>query len=391
MTTDPKAFAATSPTQQPATPGLVVRPFTVAVSDAELADLHARLDRTRYAPPAPDDDWRYGTPVAYLRNAVRAWRQLDWRAAERRINAVPHFITEIDGQQFHFIHLKSPHPGATPLLLAHTYPGSSVDYLDVIDRLVDPVAHGGRAEDAFDVVVPDAPGFGWSNPVPDPGWTTARVARAYDVLMRALGYPSYGVHGSDHGALVARELGLIEPEGFLGLHVLQLFSFPSGDPSEFERLEPGDYAGLEHMAWFQSVGGYNAMNAARPQTIGAALSDSPVGLLAFSELFENFGNGTSLVPLETILLEVSVAWFANAAAGMARTYYADARSEAEPQVNHARTGVSVFADDFQTIKVFAERDNDHITTWTRHPRGGHFAVLEVPELVAADLAAFFAN
>ncbi len=368
-----------------------VQPFTVAVPDADIADLHARLDRTRFPLPAPGDAWEYGTPVAYLRQAVEAWRALDWRAVEGRINAVPHLMTEVDGQPIHVIHVRSEHEDATPLLLAHTYPGSSVDFLDVIDRLVDPVAHGGRAEDAFHVVVPDAPGYGWSSPVTDAGWTTARVARAYDTLMRALGYESYGVHGSDHGAIVARELGLLEPEGFLGLHVLQLFSFPSGDPSEFERLEPQDHAGLEHMRWFQSVGGYATMNASRPQTVGAALADSPVALLAWSELFESFGNGTSLVPLETILLEVSVAWFANAGAGMARSYLDNARAEAEPQVNHARTGVSVFADDFQTIRVFAERDNDNVVAWTRHARGGHFAVLEVPELVAADLVAFFAG
>jgi pimeloyl-ACP methyl ester carboxylesterase len=217
----------------------------------------------------------------------------------------------------------------------------------------------------------------------------ARVARAYDTLMRRLGYDSYGVHGSDNGAMVARELGLLNPDGFLGLHVLQLFSFPSGDPSEFEKLEPQDYAGLEHMKWFQSVGGYNTMNASRPQTIAAALSDSPVGLLAYSELFESFGNGTSRVPLEKILLEVSVSWFANASAGMSRSYFENARAQAEQQVNTARTGVAVFADDFQTIRVFAERDNSAIVHWSRFDRGGHFAALEVPDVLAGDIRTFF--
>ena len=229
-----------------------------------------------------------------------------------------------------------------------------------------------------------------SQPVTDAGWTTARVARAYDTLMRRLGYDSYGIHGSDNGALVARELGLQDPDGFLGLHVLQLFSFPSGDPTEFEQLEPQDYAGLEHMQWFQSVGGYNTMNSSRPQTVAAGLSDSPVGLLAYCELFNSFGNGTCLVPLDSILTEVSVAWFANAAAGMSRAYRENALAAAEPSVNAARTGVAVFADDFQTIKVFAERDNSNIVHWSRFERGGHFAALEVPELVADDIRAFFA-
>ena len=156
-----------------------------------------------------------------------------------------------------------------------------------------PVTFYLSAPQTFDVVIPDAPGFGFSNPVTEAGWNTARVARAYDALMRRLGYTEYGIHGSDNGALVARELGLLNPDGFLGLHVLQLFSFPSGDPAEFERLEPQDYAGLEHMQWFQSVGGYNTMNASRPQTVAVGLSDSPVGLLAYSELFNSFGNGTS--------------------------------------------------------------------------------------------------
>jgi pimeloyl-ACP methyl ester carboxylesterase len=376
---------------------LSTRPFTVSVSAAEVADLQDRLARTRLPQPSPTDDWDAGTPNSYLREAIEAWRSFDWAAAQDRINAVPHFTTEIDGQTIHFIHVRSAHEGATPLILAHTYPGSSVDYLDVIDRLVDPVAHGGRAEDAFDVVIPDAPGYGFSQPLASAGWTVGKVASAYDQLMRGLGYDSYGIHGSDNGAMVARELGLMNPEGFLGLHVLQLFSFPSGDPSEFERLEPQDYAGLEHMQWFQSVGGYNTMNSSRPQTVSVGISDSPIGLLAYSELFNSFGNGTSLVTLEQILLEVSVNWFANAASGMSRSYLENARADAgegedaAPQVNAAPTGVAVFKDDFQTIRVFAERDNSNIVHWSRFDEGGHFAALERPDLVAADIRTFFAG
>ena len=368
-----------------------IRPFRIDIPQADLDDLRERLARTRLPQPAPNDDWEWGTPNHYLADAVARWRdEFDWRAVEARLNAHPHFLTEIDGQTIHFVHVRSSHPGATPLLLAHTYPGSFADYIDMIAPLVDPVAHGGRAEDAFDVVIPDAPGFGFSQPVRESGWTTARVAAAYDTLMRRLGYDSYGIHGSDNGAMVARELGLRGPDGFRGLHVLQLFSFPSGDPAEFEKLEPQDYAGLEHMQWFQSVGAYNTMNAARPQTIAAALSDSPVGLLAYSELFNSFGNGTSLVPLDAILTAVSIAWFTNALAGMSRAYREQALAGDEQRVSDARTGVAVFTDDFQTIRAFAERDNSRIAHWSRFERGGHFAALEVPELVVQDLRAFFA-
>jgi len=369
---------------------VTITPFTVHVPQADVDDLHTRLARTRFAPAVPGDSWDYGTPESYLRDMVERWKSFDWREVEARINAHPGFVAEIDGQRIHFLHVRSAVAGATPLLLAHTYPGSVLDYVDLIDRLVDPEAHGGSAQDAFHVVVPSMPGFGWSTPVVDTGWTMARVATTYDALMRDLGYSSYGVHGSDAGALVARELTLLEPEGFLGAHVLQLFSFPSGDPSEFAAFGPKEYAALEHMQWFQSVGGYNAMNASRPQTIAAALADSPVGVLAYSELLESFGNGTSLLTPEQVLAQASLYWFTNTYGSAARYYYEAQRSGGEPVVSHARIGVAVFRDDFQTIRSLAERDNSGIEHWTEHTRGGHFAAMEVPDDVVADLRAFFA-
>jgi len=367
-----------------------IRPFTITIPEDALADLHSRLARTRYAVEAPGDAWDYGTPTSYLRDMVARWQEFDWRAQEARMNAVPNFVTEIEGQTIHFVHVRSRHEDATPLLLLHTYPGSFAEFLDLIGPLTDPDAHGGRAEDAFHVVVPSMPGVGFSTPVVDAGWTHARVARTFDALMRRLGYASYGAHGSDAGALVARELGILAPEGFLGLHVLQLFSFPSGDPAEFESFGPKEYAALEFMGWFQSVGGYNQMNATRPQTIAAALSDSPVGQLAYNELFESFGNGTGLVTPEQVLTQVSLYWLTNTSATAVRFYHDEQKAGAEPRVNHARTGVAVFADDFQTIRPLAERDNTDIVHWSELEQGGHFAALENPDAVVGDLRAFFA-
>ncbi len=368
-----------------------ITPFTIDVPQADLDDLHERLQRTRFAPAVPGDSWEYGTPSSYLRSMVERWQEFDWRAVEARLRELPGFIAEVDGQRIHFLHVRSSVENATPLLLAHTYPGSLLDFVDMIAPLVDPQAHGGTADQAFHVVVPSMPGFGWSTPVVDTGWTMSRVAKAYDELMRRLGYTSYGIHGSDAGALVGRELALLNPEGFLGAHVLQLFSFPSGDPAEFEGFGPKEYAALEHLQWFQSVGGYNQMNGTRPQTIAAALADSPVGVLAYSELFENFGNGTSLVTPEQVLAQVTLYWLTNTAATSARYHFEEQRSGAEPVVSQGRIGVAVFKDDFQTIRSLAERDNANIDHWAEYPAGGHFAALEVPESVVADLRVFFAS
>jgi pimeloyl-ACP methyl ester carboxylesterase len=367
-----------------------VHPFSVAIPQADIDDLRDRLARTRYAPEAPDDSWEYGTPVSYLRDMVARWQDFDWRAVEARINAHPNFATEIEGQPLHFIHVRSEVEAARPLLLAHTYPGSVLDYLDMIGPLIDPVAHGGRAEDAFHVVIPSMPGFGFSTPLLGGGWTMARVAAIYDALMRRLGYDSYGIHGSDGGAMIARELAVIDPAGFLGAHVLHLFSFPTGAPGEMDGFGEDEYAALGHMQWFQSVGGYNQMNGSRPQTIGAALADSPVAVLAYSELFENFGNGTSLVSPEQVLAQASLYWLTNTYATAARYHYEEQRSGAEPAVSRGRIGVAVFKDDFQTIRAFAERDNANILHWSTFPRGGHFAAMEAPADVVADLRVFFA-
>lgn len=374
-------------TQQPTI--LTVRPFEVAIPQDALDDLQTRLEHTRFAREIPGDGWEHGAPVSYLRDLVEHWRTtFDWRAQEARMNEFPHFLTEIEGQVIHFIHVRSQHEDATPVVLTHTYPGSFVDFLDVIGPLTDPEAYGGRAEDAFHVVVPSLPGLGFSTPDTDGAWTMARVAGLWDALMRGLGYESYGAHGSDSGALVSRELAKLNPAGFLGAHVLQLFSFPSGDPAEFDGLGPADYAALEFAGWFQTVNGFAQMNASRPQTIAAALSDSPVGQLAYNELFENFGNGTALMTRDQVLTQVALYWLTNTSAGAARYYYTE--KSVEPTVNEGPIGVTVFADDFKSMRPFAKRDNTNIVSWTEQPHGGHFASIEVPEALVGEIRAFYA-
>ena len=349
-------------TESSTTENTDIRPFTITIPGETLDDLRERLARTRLPQPAPGDSWAHGTPTSHLAEMVERWQAFDWREQEARMNAVPNFVTEVDGQTIHFVHVRT-----------------------------DPEAYGGRAEDAFHVVVPSMPGVAFSTPVVDDGWTMDRVARAYDVLMRRLGYASYGAHGSDAGAMVGRELAVLDPEGFLGAHVLQLFSFPSGDPAELEHFGPEEDAALEFAGWFQSVGGYNQMNGTRPQTIAAALSDSPVGQLAYNELFESFGNGTSLVTPEQVLTQVSLYWLTNTSAGAVRYHYAEQHPPREAVVSTGRLGVAVFQDDFRTIRPLAERDNRNIVHWTEHDRGGHYAALEVPEAVVEDLRLFFAT
>ncbi|GAA5119250.1 hypothetical protein GCM10023339_32730 [Alloalcanivorax gelatiniphagus] len=370
-----------NPHSTPAT--LDLRPFTVSVPQDAIDDLSARLARTRYAAEPADTagtgDWSAGAPVSYLREMVAHWSgDFDWRAQEERMNAHPQFLTEIDGQTVHFVHVRSADEDATPLLLLHTYPGSFAEFLDLVPHLTDD----------FHLVIPSLPGVGFSQPLADGAWDSPRIARAWDTLMRGLGYESYGAHGSDNGAIVSRELAMLAPEGFLGAHVLQLFSFPSGDPAEFEQMTPADYGALEFAGWFQTVNGFAAMNASRPQTVAAALSDSPVGQLAYNELFENFGRGTGLLSRDQVLTQVSLYWFTNSSAGAARLYHADRDGEAH--VNGGRIGVAVFADDFRSMRPFAERDNTDIVSWTEHPRGGHFAAMEVPEELSSAIRGFFA-
>jgi pimeloyl-ACP methyl ester carboxylesterase len=279
-----------------------------------------------------------------------------------------------------------------PLILTHGWPGSVAEFLDLIGPLTDPRSYGGDPADAFDLVIPSIPGYGFSGPTPDTGWDSARTAGAWDELMKRLRYERYGAHGGDAGALITRELGILKPEGLVGVHLLQIFAFPSGDPKEMAELSDFERQGMEILANFDAVSGYVKIQQTRPQTLAYGLTDSPAGQLAWnSELFMGFhGENVDNVDRDRFLTHVTIFWVTETAGSSARQYYEDARTGAgyREVPNDTPTGVSVFPNDFRSVRVFAERSNN-IVHWSTFDRGGHFAASDAPDLLVGDLREFF--
>lgn len=371
---------------------LSIKPFKIEISDAAIADLKDRLAKTRW-PREITDDWSRGQPTRLIRALSDRWmNEYDWRAAERELNCYPHFMIEIDGQPIHFMHVRSPVANAFPLILSHGWPGSFVEFLDVIGPLTDPAAHGLDASIAFDLVIPSLPGFGFSSPLLEPGWDSARTAKAWDSLMKRLGYERYGSHGGDTGALVGRELGILAPEGLVGTHMLQIFAFPTGTPGEMDKLTPFEMEGMGNLAKFEKYGGYQAIQSKRPATLGFGLIDSPVGQLAWNaELWFGFeGAGVDHVDRDRYLTHNSIYWFTATSGSAANIYYEDTQTGAGyREVNNPTpTGVAVFPNDFRSVCSFAERSNN-IVHWREMPRGGHFAASDAPDLLVEDLREFF--
>src|SRR5690242_16542578 len=261
-----------------------IRPFRVAIAQESLDDLGSRLDRIRWTSDIPGEGPDYGMSLAWVQRLAGYWRDgFDWRAAETRLNAFPQFITEIDGQDIYFLHVRSPEPDALPLILTHGWPGSVVEYLDVIGPLTDPRAHDRDPSIAFDLVIPSLPGFAFSSPLTGRGWGTTRTAAAWVQLMRRLGYQRYGAAGNDAGSMVSPEVGRLDPDHVTGVHVTQVFSFPSGDPAEFDGLSEQEMAALQKLQWFMDHKfSFNQLHSQQPQTLAHALADSPAGLLAWN-------------------------------------------------------------------------------------------------------------
>jgi pimeloyl-ACP methyl ester carboxylesterase len=373
--------------------GTEIRPFRINFPEGELDDLRDRLARTRWPDELPGVGWAYGVGLGYVKEMAEYWRSTyDWRKHEARLNQFPQFTTTIGGTNMHFMHVHSPEPNALPLILTHGWPGSIVEFLDVIEPLSNPRAHGGDPADAFHVVVPSIPGYGFSGPTRDTGWDAARMAKAWDQLMKRLGYEGYGAHGGDAGALITRELGILKPEGLMGVHVLQIFAFPSGDPAEMQGLSDYDREALQILSGFEDRAGYLKIQQTRPQTLAYGLTDSPVGQLAWnSELFMGFGGeSVGVVDRDRFLTHVMLYWLTATAGSSAREYYEDARTGAgyRDLPNTVPTAVAVFKNDFHTIRRFAERANN-IVHWSVFDRGGHFAAMDAPDLLVGDLREFF--
>ena len=369
--------------------------FRVDIPQADLDDLAARLAATRWPDEVTGAGTSYGMPLAVVKRLAQRWASgYDWRAHEARLNEFPQYTTFIDGQNIHFLHVRSAEPGAVPLLLLHGWPATAWEFARMIGPLTDPRGHGGDPSRAFHVVVPSLPGYGFSGPTTEPGWDSARMARAFAALMARLGYERWGAAGGDAGALVGRELGILAPPGLIGVHLLQIFAFPSGDPAEMASLSDADRGSLTGTtAQFQEKAGYQKIQQTRPQTLGYGLTDSPVGQLAWNaELWTGWGDYADYLDVDAYLTHVSIYWYTRTAGSSARQYYEDARSGAgyREVPGTVPTAIAVFPEDFRTIRAFAQR-SVNIVRYTEFDAGGHFAYTTHPELVVSDLREFFAG
>lgn len=376
-----------------------IKPFRIDIPQSALDELTAKLAAARLPTPLPGDDWTTGVPVAYLAELVDYWRtKYDWRAAEAELNAFPQYTTEIEGQQIHFLHVTSAEPNALPLLLTHGWPGSVVEFLDVIGPLTDPVAHGGDAADAFHVVIPSLPGFGFSGPVSEGGWTADRIGRVWAELMNRLGYDKYGVQGGDIGGSVSPGVARAARDQVVGVHT-------NGGPGPIPRLplaedELRSLTALEQDRiarigrFMQEEFGYIAIQSTRPQTLGYGLVDSPVGQLAW--ILDKFRAWTypadtlpdEIIGRDRLLTNVMLYWLTGTASSAAYVGYVQGQPWGSTRENTGvPTAVLAFAHDVP-IRRYVEQENT-VTRWNDVDRGGHFAALEEPELLVTDVREFF--
>jgi pimeloyl-ACP methyl ester carboxylesterase len=374
----------------PATDAIV--PFKVSVPQSVLSDLRERLQQTRLPEAETAPGWVQGVPLASARALLTHWRDnYDWRKVERRLNGLPQFRTRIDGLGIHFIHVRSSHANAMPMILTHGWPGSVLEFLDAIGPLADPTAHGGRAEDAFHVVIPSLPGYGFSDKPTSTGWGIQRIAKAWDALMKRLGYSTYVAQGGDWGAGVTTWMGKQQPQGLLGIHLNLpiLFPPPAADSAGYS---PAETATLEQLARFSSdEAGYAKIQGTRPQTLGYGLADSPFGQAMW--MYEKFHAWSEYrsergepLTMDQMLDGISLYWLTNTATSAARLYAESIGTDFTRQEISLPVAVSIFKGDmFTPPKVWGERTYSKLFYWNEVPRGGHFAAMEQPVLFVSEL------
>jgi microsomal epoxide hydrolase len=381
-----------------------MRPFHIEIAQSHLDDLNHRIDATRWPATLPGDSWKRGVPQKYLRELARYWRtEYDWRAAEERLNQLPQYSTEIDGVDVHFLHILSPEPTATPLVLTHGWPGAVTEFLDVIGPLTDPASHGGDPRDAFHLVIPSLPGYGFSGAPTEPGWDVTRIARAWAQLMARLGYDKYFAQGGDWGSPISLHLGLADPAHVAGVHVNMLVTIPPGDPATMSDLTDEDRARIKFAAAFEQDGtGWRQLQSTRPQTLAYTLTDSPVGQLAWiAEKFKEWTDSTDspedAIGRDEILTIATIYWLTATAGSSAQLYYESNRTTADflrtwagPWPLTMPVGVAFFAADaVRPVPTFAAKILPTLTHWSEFERGGHFAALEQPEQFVGDVRTFF--
>ena len=373
-----------------------IEPFRIAATDEQLDDLRRRLRATRFPERECVDDWSQGIPLAYVQNLCAYWAEkYDWRAREARLNRFPQFKTAIDGVDIHFLHVRSPHENAMPLVITHGWPGSIVEFHKVIEPLTNPTAFGGDARDAFHVVAPSLPGYGFSGKPSQSGWNVQRIARAWSALMPRLGYKRYAAQGGDWGAMVTTCIGIQDPENCLGIHLNMPIAPP--DPTTMGDLtdkEKSALAGMQHYNDWDS--GYSKQQSTRPQTVGYGLTDSPAGQAAW--IIEKFwswtdcdGHPENVLTRDELLDNVMLYWLPANAASSARLYWESFRTPPMDPIT-IPVGCSIFPKEiFRTSRRWAEKRFPKLVHFSEMEKGGHFAAFEQPEAFVKEVRGCFRN
>ncbi len=372
--------------------------FTINVPDAELKDLRERLDRVRWPGEVPDTDWEYGANLAYIKQLVEYWRtKYDWRTHERELNQWPHFKVAIDGQRIHYIHARGKGPKPLPLVISHGWPGSIYEFMQVLGPLTDPAAHGGDPADAFDVIAPSLPGYGFSDPTHERKVNVIRIGEWFGTLMKdVLGYSRYGAQGGDWGALVTSRLGFAFPQNVVGIHLNMVGVAPH--PANRQNLSAAEQAWMQEMkGWQAEETGYQSIQGTKPQTLGYGLNDSPVGLCAWIvEKFRTWsdcnGNPENAYTKDQLLSNVMIYWITQTINSSTRLYYEQRHHPwllAKDEKITVPTGFAAFPKELaRPPREWAERAYN-VQRWTPMTSGGHFAAMEKPQLLVDDVRAFF--